>query len=90
MYIAVSFGGGICFENNAKLKVLKLNQDLLESQHAFKFDRNLAAYGGALYVADDTTSGTCSASSSDKIHSTVTECFFQTSELQKVTSYYLA
>ena len=83
--VAMSFGGGICFENNAKLNVLKLNQNAISGHEtALKFDGNIAAYGGALYVADDTTSGTCSASSSDKIHSTVTECFFQTSELQEV------
>lgn len=35
-----------------------------------------AHHGGAVYVGDHTNSGTC-ASSSHKIHSTLTECSFQ-------------
>lgn len=44
------------------------------------FDANNATYGGALHVADETTSGTCSAGNS---HSPVSECFFQTSNVPK-------
>ena len=87
---ATSFGGGMCLENNAKLKVLNLNdiyRKNSENEYAISFDGNSALYGGALYVADDTISGTCSASESYKTHSTVTECFFQTILLDKVTNY---
>ena len=87
---ATSFGGGMCLENNAKLKVLNLNHKYRkhsENEYAISFDGNSALYGGALYVADDTISGTCSASESYKTHSTVTECFFQMILLYKVKSF---
>ena len=83
---AVRAGGGVCLEGNAKLKVLKMNKFDNEKPHyTLKFDGNVADYGGALYVADDTTSGTC-ASTSHKIHSTITECFLQTLEFIKSKS----
>ena len=94
--VATRFGGGMCLENNAKLNVLYLNRvDLLYSKNVanykynitFLFRGNSAVYGGALYIADDTTSGTCSTSKFYNTHSTVTECFFQTSKVEKVTSY---
>ena len=82
--MATNFGGGICFENNAKFKIFNVIGPRCKSTHAVLFDGNAATYGGALYVADDTISGTCSASNSDSI---VTECFFQTSNVEKVTLY---
>ena len=81
--VAMNFGGGICFENNAKFKVFNEIGPSHESTHAVTFCGNTATYGGALYVADDTTSGTCSASNS---HSSVTECFFQTSNVENVAT----
>ena len=83
--VAMSFGGGICFENDAKFKVFK-NFSRFSRVQAVLFNGNTAKYGGALYVADDTTSGTCSAGNSHGTYSTVSECFFQTSTVEKVTT----
>ena len=81
---AARIGGGICLENNAKVKVLNLKEiSYLNKVYTFEFQGNSAEYGGALYVADDTTSGTC-ASASYQIHSTVTECFLQVPQLISV------
>ena len=41
------------------------------------YTSNLAEQGGAVYVADETNSGTC-ASTSYNVHSATTECFLQT------------
>ena len=76
-------GGGMCLEVNAKLYILRkgtahetLKAPLLVESHAFTFTANSAEYGGAVYVADETNSGTC-ASISHKVHSISTECFIQ-------------
>ena len=66
-------GGGSYLEVNAKIYVLKA---FLLNVQAIKFVSNTADYGGAVYVADETNSGTC-ASSSFKEHSPKTECFLQ-------------
>lgn len=74
-------GGGICLEMNAKMYILKkVNKYILwdaRHVHVLKFTNNMADYGGAIYVADDTNSGTC-ASTSYRSHAPTTECFFQT------------
>ena len=80
-------GGGICLENNAKIKVLNLEKGgVLVKVYTVEFYGNLAEYGGALYVADNTTSGTC-ASTSYQIHSTLTECFLQIPQLLSISLY---
>jgi hypothetical protein len=71
-------GGGLSLEANAKLYVLKYHYgDIAEGRvtlypkaNAIIFSANSAEYGGAVYVDDDTNSGTCSGD--PKI-----ECFFQ-------------
>ena len=68
-------GGGICLSVNAKLYILKKTQ-YYENMSTFIFTKNVANYGGAIYVADETNSGTC-GSISYKTHSTTTECFLQ-------------
>jgi predicted outer membrane repeat protein len=45
------------------------------------FDGNTADYGGALYIADDTISGTCASTSIERPSSTI-EYFLQTLELR--------
>ena len=69
-------GGGLSLESNAKLVIRKLYKMLLlttyypftyNQSYATIFSGNSANYGGAIYVNDDTNSGTC----------TKTECFFQ-------------
>ena len=71
-------GGGICLEVNSKINILNVNKyDSSEAQYTLEFIANSAEFGGAVYVADDTNSGTC-MSTSYRIHSTTTECFLQT------------
>ena len=62
-------GGGVCLELNSKLYILIANF----YKTNFYFVNNSAKYGGAVYVADETTSGTCASES----QSTTTECFIQ-------------
>ena len=72
-------GGGIYFEGNSKLYVSK--HAPLSSKSAVswrsKFINNSADYGGAIFVADGTDSGTCSSMSSESVQSTVVECTIQ-------------
>ena len=49
-------GGGICFESNANLYVIKFYNSYSNLVH---FVGNSADYGGALYVDDDTYTATC-------------------------------
>ena len=77
-------GGGVCLEVNSKLYVLMILYSL-STQNTMIFTANSADYGGAVYVADETNSGTC-ASQSHKIHSTTTECFIQALAFR--SSYY--
>ena len=89
-------GGGLSLESNSKLYVLKrieLNFDnntrnittpeniIADSIH---FTSNSAMYGGAVFVDDNTDSGTC-ASTSSEITSHRTECFFQVLALHTLT-----
>ena len=83
---AEKIGGGICLENNAKVKVFNLEQSTHKQAYTVKFQGNSAEFGGALYVADDTTSGTC-ASASYQTYSTVTECFLQIPQLITFSPY---
>ena len=64
-------GGGLSLEANAKLYILKYNDINYEKDiNTAIFTGNSADYGGAVYVDDDTNSGTC-------VSDTKTECFFQ-------------
>ena len=56
------FGGGLSLEANAKLNILKYDpiHDYVSSDtNTTFFTGNSADYGGAVYVDDDTISGTC-------------------------------
>ena len=75
-------GGGLSLEANAKLVILKYEDgEILLSDSTYRhytynqsytmiFLGNSANYGGAIYVNDDTNSGTCTNDSK-------TDCFFQ-------------
>ena len=65
------FGGGIYLDVNSKLYVLKTREMTDSNQRLYFMDfiGNHANYGGAVYVADDTNSGSCSLNH---------ECFIQT------------
>ena len=62
------FGGGLSLEANAKLYILKYAEHI--NTDTAIFTANSADYGGAVYVDDDTNSGTCASEPK-------TECFFQ-------------
>ena len=62
-------GGGLSLEANAKLYILKY-YDPLDIYNAVLFISNGADYGGAVYVDDNTNSGTCASEPRIK-------CFFQ-------------
>ena len=63
---------------NAKMYILREVSEFLETTaYTLRFLNNTAEYGGALFVADGTNSGTC-ASESYRIHSATNECFLQT------------
>ena len=69
-------GGGLSLEANTKLYILKYNWilltlDYVTDTNTIIFTTNRADYGGAVYVDDDTNSGT-TCSSEPK-----SECFFQ-------------
>ena len=75
-------GGGLSLEANAKLVMLKYedgkiglllanyNITIYNQSYTTIFSGNSADYGGAIYVNDDTNSGTCTNDSK-------TDCFFQ-------------
>ena len=67
-------GGGITLEANAKIYILKYDllftNNVFLDTHTILFIANRADYGGAVYVDDDTNSGTCASD-------TKIECVFQ-------------
>ena len=73
-------GGGIYLEVKSKLNLLKLYPlDIAYSAILVNFEDNYANVGGALYVADETSAGSC-------IHNI--ECFFQILALYTSRSIY--
>ena len=71
-------GGGIYLTDNAKLYFSESQDRILGRISGLVFlTRNIADYGGALYVKDNTTSSTCHSLSYTE-YSPSTECFFQT------------
>ena len=61
-------GSGLYLEVNPKLCILKSQRSLIEDEHFLIFNDNHANYGGAVYVADHTNSGSCLPNN---------ECFIQ-------------
>ena len=76
------FGGGMYLEVNSKLYILKTEPEYLYNEilYIMNFTGNQANYGGSVYVADDTNSGTCSPDN---------ECFIQTLALHQVKRVHL-
>ena len=62
-------GGGLYLESSSKFHIVTTNKKV------FIFRSNSALRGGAIYVADDTNSGTCTSSQKNDISES--ECFFQ-------------
>ena len=69
-------GGGIYLEANTKLK------SYLENASLLSLDKNLAEYGGAIFIADDTSSGACFNTSYEEY----TDCFMQVLQQDKLIS----
>ena len=77
-------GGGLSLEANAKLYVLKYDYDIQNciTCNTTVFKANTArSYGGAVYVNDDTNTGTCTSASRR-------ECFFQVLALHTAKRHY--
>ena len=79
-------GGGVSLEMSSYiLYILRDNTNTLlnlpQSQYAVHFFDNLADFGGAVHVADETNPATC-ANVLNSTHSTTTECFLQTLALR--------
>ena len=79
------FGGGLSLEANAKFYILKYNYifriiTYRRDANTTLFISNSAEYGGAVYVNDDTNSGTCASYPR-------TECFFQLLALYRKRFY---
>ena len=62
-------GGGIFFESYAQVFISPTTNTSLY------FEKNIANYGGAIYVSDVTIPGTCAGGY--YIHSSAAECFYQ-------------
>ena len=77
---AMYAGGGVSLQVNAKIYIV-MKIDSNPRIYTMTFVANSAKFGGAIYIADSTNSGTCASKSYD-IHSTTTECFIQALSLQ--------
>lgn len=75
-----SQGGGVYLEANSKFYVLKREPELNKPRTKVSFVENQGRKGGAIYVADETNSRACAAT---------TECFFQVLSLHMEPSSYL-
>ena len=70
-------GGGICLEASSKVYIKQLSSKR-SSTKPIQYIRNTAIYGGAIFVADNTTSGTCASSRVQSVTAASTsECFIQ-------------
>ena len=82
--VAKMAGGGIYLEVSARLNILivhehaaKLSKESHDEHSVLTFIGNSADLGGAVYVADETNSGTCNVTDSE-VYPTASECFLQT------------
>jgi predicted outer membrane repeat protein len=70
--IAEECGGGAFFEIGSKIYILQYRPNTVS------FIKNIADYGGAIYVADDTNIGMCSSGQKHTLTAcTQSDCFFQ-------------
>ncbi len=71
-------GGEAFFETGSKINILRY------SASTAVFNENIADYGGAVYVADDTNTGMCSSGQKHTLTAaTQSECFFQLASITK-------
>ena len=72
---AAGRGGAMYLESDSKLNIIKGVDDRTSVNNSIlNFTSNTASYGGALFVADNTTSGTCGAMQSSM---NTAKCFYQ-------------
>ena len=67
-------GGALYLQANSKLYIVLLNSVV----HTLHFDNNVAEYGGAIYIADETNRDTCVGNAETSTPTSSTDCFFQT------------
>lgn len=68
------YGGGICLEASSKFYIQRHRGASKQVVHWIK---NSAQHGGAIYVADNTTTGTCASSQVQTVTTSLqTKCFF--------------
>ena len=84
------YGGGICLEMNSKLYIIQFELQITNT--SFMFVSNLADYGGAAYVADETNFWSCAKNTDSSLN----ECFMQvlatswdgTEDYNHITTYF--
>ena len=92
-------GGGMYLESSAKVYLLKTEENLCECDNVpdvfmlntscttLLIHNNTADYGGAVYVDDDTNSGTCNVTPFSDKTTISSECFIQGLSLYPVICY---
>ena len=78
-------GGGICLEANSKIIMLKDFIFRTSVEHSLNLIRNWAEYGGAIYVDDESNSGSC-LSNPFEIKSPKSECFISVVATQTIVT----
>ena len=73
-----SSGGGICLESSSKFYIKCSSGCRPTSTKAVVYTGNRAEYGGGIFVADNTTSGTCTGNTVQSVTAaSQSECFIQ-------------
>ena len=86
-------GGGVCLEGNAKLSIFKYGLSLGKTVflgYGFYFMANIADYGGAVYIADETNVETCDSNyhtATTFNNGNASECSIQVISLEASSSY---
>jgi hypothetical protein len=71
-------GGGICLEASSKFYVKLSSSSISRLSKVAQYIKNNANFGGAIFVADNTTSGTCASSKVQSVTAaSQSECFIQ-------------
>ena len=78
-------GGGICLEANSKIIMLKDFIFRTTMRNTLKFVGNSAQYGGAIYVDDESNSGSC-VSNPFEIKAPKSECFMSVVSTQTIVT----
>ncbi len=89
---AATSGGGVYLQQSSKLYLFKKDFEYQWRDEYVKLmiNNNSAQYGGGIFVADDTESGTCrgGATETDDTRTIFADCFIQTIKLHDCDRYY--